>query len=99
VNRIDHLLTIAAEECAEIAQRISKAQRFGLREVQPGQDDNNAKRIMLEVSDLLAVLDMVDEETLGALNFEDDVDKLRAAKRAKVERFLEHSAKMGRLDP
>ncbi len=35
MNRRDHLLDILAEECAEVAIRVSKALRFGLDEV-PG---------------------------------------------------------------
>jgi hypothetical protein len=49
------LLTILIEECAEVAQRATKMLRFGVHEVQPGQPDDNAKRLSLEVGDLEAV--------------------------------------------
>lgn len=53
MNITEHLLVIAMEETAEVQQRISKAIRFGLSEVQEGQSLNNAQRIMYELTDLL----------------------------------------------
>ena len=37
MNRQQHLMIRAMEECCELGQRISKALVFGLHEVQPGQ--------------------------------------------------------------
>jgi len=34
MNRMEHLLAVLAEECAEVAQRCSKAQRFGMHQKQ-----------------------------------------------------------------
>jgi hypothetical protein len=45
MTREQHLLTILAEECGEVVQRASKAIRFGLDESQPGQLDDNKKRL------------------------------------------------------
>lgn len=96
MNRLDHLLTIAAEECAEIAQRISKAQRFGLREIQPGQGYDNAERINGEFNDLVAVFRMIEREANCDLTetFGSSIRK----KQRKVEEFLELSKAEGRLD-
>lgn len=55
------LLTILAEECCEVGHRVSKALRFGIDEVQPGQNLTNADRIMQEVGDLSAVLQLLEE--------------------------------------
>ena len=62
MNRQEFLLTIMAEECVEVAQRISKALRFGLDEVQPGQEFKNSERILGEMMDLLAVAQMIEQE-------------------------------------
>lgn len=89
MNRTEHLLIIAMEECNEVAQRCSKALRFGLEEVQPGQDLTNIQRIRQEYSDLAAVLEMLGVGApLGR-----DMD----GKRAKVEKFLAYSADLGTL--
>jgi len=59
MNRNEHLLVILAEECAEIAKETSKAIRFGMDEVMPGQALNNRQRILRELNDLWAVVEML----------------------------------------
>lgn len=101
MTRQDHLLTIIAEECVETAQRATKALRFGLEEVQPGQDMSNAKRLMQEFVDLHSVIGMLSEhnDSFGKeyRNVSQEVD-WENAKIEKVEHFLEYSAQQGRLD-
>jgi len=99
VNRLDHLMTIAAEECAEIAQRISKAQRFGLGEVQPDQGFDNAERIRSEFVDLYATLQMIEVEAglVDAALIHAEPGEV-SRKQGKIEEFLKLSAKMGMLD-
>ena len=60
MTRTDHLLTIVAEEAVEVAQRATKALRFGLTEVQEGHDANNADRLLRELNDLAAVVEIRD---------------------------------------
>lgn len=96
MNRVEHLLTILTEECAEIAQRATKAQRFGLLEVEPGQTANNCARINEEVNDLFAVLEMLHREPGGFGIMTADI-KLIMAKKEKVEKFLEYSRSIGTL--
>lgn len=50
------LLTILAEECGEVTQRASKALRFGLAEVQPGQPLTNSTRLAHEIGDIMEVV-------------------------------------------
>jgi NTP pyrophosphatase (non-canonical NTP hydrolase) len=96
MTRADHLLWILAEECAEVAQRASKAARFGLSEVQPGQEKTNAERIMEEYADLYAVVEMLINERL--VPFERiKLFQGMEAKKAKVEKFLAYSQKCGTL--
>lgn len=54
-----YLLTCLAEECAEVAQRATKAIRFGMDEVQPGQQLTNFDRLQHELNDLMAVADLL----------------------------------------
>lgn len=95
MNRQEHLLTCLAEECAEVAQRVSKALRFGLAEVQPGQPLDNAERIVEEVRDLWAVVEILQDE--GALPIIGISTKDVNAKRDKIERFMSISLKNGVL--
>jgi len=93
VTRTEHLLTTLAEECAEVAQRCSKALRFGLVEKQPGQDLTNAQRIEAEMADLIAVYGMLVD--LG--HVQPLVYLSLAGKRRKVESYLAYSATCGTL--
>jgi NTP pyrophosphatase (non-canonical NTP hydrolase) len=102
MTRTEHLLTILAEECAEVAQRASKAARFGLAEVQPGQDQTNAQRLIDEVNDLCAVYQMLAGPLVSPTEplFRGDVNawaEAVAEKQRKVERFLRYSAECGTL--
>ena len=58
----NELLTILIEEAAEVIQRATKAKRFGLKEVQPGQKLNNVERLSLEVGDFIHMVNMCRNE-------------------------------------
>lgn len=97
MTRTEHLLTILAEECAEVAQRTSKALRFGLGEIQPGQSLTNADRIFEEYIDLMAVYHMLYDD--GHLPSVVMVSEQRfAAKEEKVEKYLAFSAARGLVE-
>lgn len=96
MNRAEHLLTCLAEECAEVGQRVSKALRFGLREVQPGQPLTNADRILDELRDLFAVAEICAGEGLIGWAMPDHMEVV--AKGAKIERFMKIGVAQGVLD-
>jgi len=96
MTRLEHLLTIAAEECNKIGQRISKAIRFTLEEVQPGQALTNAERIMYEFKDLQAVMELLEDEGALPSIWVRDEDAIERKKR-KVELFLCHSFDVGTM--
>jgi NTP pyrophosphatase (non-canonical NTP hydrolase) len=89
MNEKEHLLTVLSEECAEVAQRACKAARFGLSEIQPGQLDDNTRRLEREYAELIAVA-----ELLGLHAREED----KAAKREKLKKFMDYSRKLGTLE-
>src|SRR5690349_12970351 len=94
MNHSEHLLSIIAEEAAEVAQRATKTLRFGVAEVQPGQDHTNVFRLMGELHDLLAAVEMFHEHHgWPVLIHRDKID----AKKVKVEKFLAYSAELGTL--
>jgi NTP pyrophosphatase (non-canonical NTP hydrolase) len=88
MTREQHLLTILAEECAEVAQRCSKAVRFGLDERQPDQPHDNTTRLEGELGDLLGMVDM--------LGLTPDAQR-RADKPARVEKYMQRSRDVGAL--
>lgn len=95
MTRQEHLLTCLAEECMEVAQRITKTLRFGLTEIQQGQNLNNSERILSEFRDLLAVAQICNDEGILPPVYvrQSDVDM----KRHKIERYMEISRKQGVL--
>lgn len=99
MTRTDHLLTILAEEAVEVAQRATKALRFGLSEVQEGHDADNACRLLKELNDLAAMVEMLGDE--GHLPKWSDLEERahRSTKKERVEHYLRLSDQHGRLTP
>lgn len=99
MTKQEYLLTVAAEECAEIQQAICKSLRFGLDSTHP--DDprlTNSTQILIEYSQLESVMKMMfDEGVLEPFDFNE-----RAAvcdnKEEKVKKYMEVSRGLGRLD-
>ena len=95
MNRLDHLLWLISEESNELAQRASKAARFGINEIQEGQKLTNYARLKYEANDLLAVLEMLCDELKVSSILDGKAIKL---KKEKVEKYLEYSRKLGLLE-
>jgi hypothetical protein len=92
MNRLEHLLVIMSEECAEVQQDIAKALRFGLDE---GRDisGTNEQRIRKEFNQLIAMVEMLEKE--GVDLSPDHAARLN--KKQKVEKYLEYSKECGTL--
>ena len=95
MNRSEYLLECLSEECNEVGQRVSKALRFSLREVQPHQPLNNAERIVEELGDLYSVVAILISE--GILPHFSIPQETVDTKRAKIERFMAISRETGAL--
>lgn len=93
MTETEHLLTVVAEECAEVAQRVSKALRFGLHEIQPGHQFQNGERIMHEVDDLIGAISECQIRGILPNNFWPGSIR----KREKIHEFLAYSRKVGTL--
>lgn len=96
MKRQEHLLVNAMEECNEVAQRISKALRFGLQEVQPGQERTNAERILYEYLQLEESVAMLFREGLIPYEYPGS-DQVHQKKREAFEKFLLLSKEQGTL--
>lgn len=94
MNLQQFLLTKLAEESSEIAQIALKTQQFGVDEARPGQPRTNAERVYCELDDLLAIVEMLNEDGLGYLPNRERIE----AKKDKVRRFLQYSVDLGMVD-
>lgn len=92
----DYLIMCLAEECAEVAQRCMKAMRFGRDQIQTGHTETNAKRIEGELTDLIAVVDMLIASQV--IDEPADPDKLEA-KKSKVIKYYDMAVGLGHAKP
>lgn len=91
----EHLLLCLAEECDEVGQRVMKALRFGLSEVQAGKEMNNAERIVDELHDLISVaLILARKGVIGAPV--PSAERIEA-KAAKIAKYMEIGRREGVL--
>lgn len=91
MTREELLMVQAMEECDEISQRLSKALRFGLRQIQSGQPLDNTERIEYEFTDLVTVLNM-----LGIIQIDHEgqvsIDAaMQGRKERKIEQYIAFS--------
>lgn len=94
----EHLLLCLAEECDEVGQRVMKALRFGLSEVQRDQPLNNAERIVDELEDLISVARILQRRAIIG-EFLPSGARINA-KRLKIERYMEIGRREGTItDP
>ena len=87
MKRLDHLLVILMEECAEVQKEAAKALRFGLH-------PDNVLRLNNELNDLVAMVEMVTDEGVDLA----PCDLKIRRKREKVEKFLMFSREVGTLE-
>jgi hypothetical protein len=101
-TKVDYLLIKLAEEASEVAQRALKAVEFGLEEVQPDQELSNTERIGGEVIDMITILLMLSEEGVeiqeAAARDEAVLNTMIEAKKAKVEKYMQLSRDLGKLE-
>jgi len=83
MNRLEELLTILSEECAEVSQVASKCVRFGLESEY--NDRTNRDRLEWEIGDFMAMVRLLTEEY--NLNM-DNIIAAADAKLVKVEKFM-----------
>jgi len=61
MNRLEELLVVLQEECAEVSQAASKCIRFGMDVIY--QDESNRSRLETEIGDILGIIKLITEES------------------------------------
>ncbi|CAB4130121.1 NTP pyrophosphohydrolase MazG, putative catalytic core [uncultured Caudovirales phage] len=81
MNKLQEILIITQEECAEVIQAISKCFRFGDVSNEQVGSLNNRDRVEKEIGDVLAMIDcLVDSGFVDAASLEE----AKAAKKEKL---------------
>lgn len=95
MTKEQYLLTKLAEECAEVVQMAIKCQHFGLDECQTEGSESNRQRLHQEISDLLSIVVMLNEQTnFGFVYTDQDIDE----KIKKVEKYAQYSKLLRLVD-
>jgi len=100
MNRHEYLMTQAVSECCELAHRLTKAQHFGMDQIQSAVGDKpeqnperktNRERIIDEYTDLVATMEMLDI-SLGVVN-----GRAMDIKQARVRKYMTFARELGTL--
>ncbi|CAB4241878.1 NTP pyrophosphohydrolase MazG, putative catalytic core [uncultured Caudovirales phage] len=83
-KKLDEIMNILSEECAEVIQAISKCNRFGLENSKPGKPLTNAQHLEGEIGDLLAMVDLL--QSMGVVT-EDGMERAKQAKFEKLKKW------------
>lgn len=96
MNLIDHLLTCLSEECAEVIQAATKAQRFGIHGKYP-DGRVNVDVIAYELNDVLAVVQLLVSVGVDLPNFPISTAAIEC-KKVKVVEMMEMARERGCLE-
>lgn len=99
LTREEHLLVILGEECAEVAQIVSKCLRFGMdeRNVLNPEGPTNRERLAYELTDLSALTGPV--VAIGLLPPSWFDAEAAEAKKSKVRKFMRLARELKTLEP
>lgn len=105
MTRDEHTGVTVIEECCELGQRVAKALRFGLEQIQEDSDDKpeqnpgrltNRARARQEFGDLLGMLDLAGIIDLAQIN-DPELRAYAFLKQKRFEKYLERSERCGTL--
>lgn len=98
MNKAENLYVVAAEECAEVQQAITKTMRFGEHNHHPDKpEETNAVHLLTEYYQLQAVMEMIiDHGMLGHMS-EEEIEAIKAKKRCKISDYARLSEALGQI--
>jgi len=84
-NKVNEILDILQEECAEVIQNVSKCRRFGLDNVYLNGTGTQRENLAKEIGDVLAMIELLQEH--GVVSEEE----LQLARRNKFNKLKQWS--------
>lgn len=94
LNREQYILIKIAEEAAEVIQDINKTLIFGLDEKYSKSEFSNRERIVNEITDMFALINLAHNEKILLLP-EFPVEAAVKAKQEKFEKYFKYSQELG----
>lgn len=91
ISKIENLLMVAEEECAEVAQACSKIMRFGLDSYHPdkGEDELHVDEVMIEYYQLQSIIEELQKNKVLPVYDEERIKAIKEDKLTKVEKYYE----------
>lgn len=83
-EKIDEVMNILSEECAEVIQAVSKINRFGIDNKKPGKPKTNREHLEEELGDLMAMIDILQEMDVVSYT---NIEAAAAAKHEKLKKW------------
>ena len=83
-EKIDEVMNILSEECAEVIQAVSKINRFGMDNYKPGKPKTNREHLEEELGDLMAMIDILQEMDVVSYT---NIEKAAEAKHEKLKKW------------
>jgi len=71
MTKLEYLLVCLGEECGEVQQMVGKSLRFGVDDRHQDEVNTNLERLEMEITDVIAVWEMLAEE----LNFFSELNR------------------------
>jgi hypothetical protein len=96
MKKVEYLLTCLAEECAEVQQIASKAQRFGLDNHQPERTETNLEELYKEIAHIDSVRILLEREGIlieGSIMPQETTRHI-----AQIEQYMNVSRECGILE-
>ena len=83
-EKINEVMNILSEECAEVIQAVSKINRFGIDNYKPGKPKTNRQHLEEELGDLMAMIDILQE--MDVVSYA-NIEKAAEAKHEKLKKW------------
>ena len=83
-EKINEVMNILSEECAEVIQAVSKINRFGMDNYKPGKPKTTRQHLEEELGDLMAMIDILQEMDVVSYT---NIEKAAEAKHEKLKKW------------
>jgi len=83
-EKINEVMNILSEECAEVIQAVSKINRFGMDNYKPGKPKTNRQHLEEELGDLMTMIDILQE--MDVVSYA-NIERAAEAKHEKLKKW------------
>lgn len=97
MNYREYLLTLLAEECAEVQKLCTKSLRFGLEDTEPNDHTPNSENLIHELCDVMAIVELMYEDEMLTPLDNDIAEEMIDSKKVRTKQWMNYSRNRGNL--